>query len=166
MTRHITDNLNIALAALKSGEVKHVIFVPASNPPHKADRKITPDIHRLHMLKLMLAGYPDFSISDIELRRQGLSYTVDTVNELQELYPRENLRLIIGADMAQIFGTWKDATDIIAAARPLIAARPGYEFPVDFGITEPPELAKKERKILLQSIFFCTPYSYLQHRVT
>ena len=146
-------HLKIALAALESQEVRSVIFIPASTPPHKISHYITPDTHRLNMVRLMLSNYPDLTVSDIELRRPGLSYTIDTINELKELHPKETLRLIIGADMANIFGTWKDAAAIIAAARPLIAARPGYEFTPGFGITEPHELSVKDRKILLQSIF-------------
>ena len=146
-------HLSIANSAINSGKVDKVVFIPTSTPPHKSRSDITPDKHRLKMTEIMIKNYPEFSVSNIEIKRQGLSYTILTLNELKKLYLSDELHLIIGADMALIFGTWKNAEEIINIAPPLIAARPGYTFSQEFGISEPAELPIQCRKILLNGIF-------------
>ncbi len=146
-------HLSMALSAINTGAVAKVIFIPTATPPHKSRADITEDTHRLKMTEIMLENYPEFSVSDIEIKRQGLSYTVFTLRELKKQYPDTELRLIIGADMAQIFGSWKNATEIFELARPLVAARPGYEFSPDFGLTAPSGLPTVYCKQLKNCIF-------------
>lgn len=146
-------HLNIALSAINTAAVNKVVFIPTATPPHKSRTDITEDFHRLKMTEIMLENYPEFSVSDLEIKRQGISYTILTLRELKTRFPEDNLRLIIGADMAQIFGSWKNATEIFELARPLIAARPGYEFAPDFGVTAPTGLPAEYCQQLKNCIF-------------
>ena len=146
-------HLNIAESALQEAKLDKIIFIPASVPPHKNRPDISNETDRLKMTELLTKNNPYFEVSDIELNRQGMSYTYITLRELKQQYPSDNLHLLIGADMAMIFDTWKNAEEIIDIAPPLIAARPGYKFAKDFGTELPEKLSLKYRKLLKKGIF-------------
>ncbi len=78
------------------------------------------------MVNLAIADNPQFAASRLELDRPGPSYTVDTVRELHRRYPRAELYLIIGADSALEFHTWRDPFAILSLAHVVAASRPGY----------------------------------------
>lgn len=146
-------HLGIATSALNAGLVDRVIFVPTSTPPHKSRPKLTSDEDRLKMTEIMIQAHENLSVSDIEIERKGVSYTYLTIQDFQRAYPEDSLRLIIGADMAITFDLWVNSKYIIDNAPPLIAARPGYHFSKDFGITTPKGLPSSYRKILLSGIY-------------
>ncbi len=146
-------HLNLARAALASGKVGRVIFIPSNIPPHKSRADISSIEHRLRMTELLAGNIDCAIVSDIELRLSGVSYTRNTIEELEKIYPNDHLRLVIGADMALIFDTWKFAPELLQLAPPLIAARPGYKFPEGFGKSLPAGLTVAERKILADGIF-------------
>ncbi len=105
-----------------------VLYVPAARSPHKADRDPTPAKHRLAMLRLALADQPAARILTDELDRAGdgrPSYTVETLERLRERLPDHvELRLLIGADQARTFETWREPERIVALAEPLVMVRP------------------------------------------
>lgn len=108
-------------------EAEGVIYVPAGRPPHKAPSD-TPGHHRLAMLKLALAERSDACISELELNRPGRSYTVRTLEALREqIGPGVTMRLLIGADMALIFGQWHRAERVEELAEPVVMLRPPYD---------------------------------------
>src|SRR2546427_13054667 len=72
-----------------------VLFVPAGQPPHKPASAVAPAAHRHAMVRLATAGHPRFAVSDLELRRPGLSYTVDTLEALAA--SGDQLLLLIGS---------------------------------------------------------------------
>lgn len=146
-------HLGIAEAAITSGHVDRVLLIPTSTPPHKQRKDITPDKHRLRMAEILCQNNNNISVSDIEIRRQGLSYTIYTIDELIELNPEEEFHLIIGADMAQIFGTWKEAEAIIDKAAPLIAYRPGYTFDTFSLANSSKQLSAEYQQRLLSNTF-------------
>ena len=76
-----------------------VIFIPTYTPPHKSDKDLVSEVHRLNMCKIAVQNYVDFSVSDIEIKRKGKSYTFETLTSLKEIYPRDTLYFITGADM-------------------------------------------------------------------
>ncbi|WP_342626060.1 nicotinate (nicotinamide) nucleotide adenylyltransferase [Peptoniphilus timonensis] len=82
-----------------------VIFIPTGNPPHKEIEVSAKD--RYEMVKTAISPNPDFDISDIETTRVKLSYTVDTIRELKEIYKEEKLYFIIGMDSLFQLKTWK-----------------------------------------------------------
>lgn len=103
-----------------------VIFVPANLPPHKENGEIIPAYHRMRMLKLAIKPNPYFSASDIEIKKGGRSYTIDTVKEFTRLYPDDELYFIIGSDLVKYLNEWKDVKEIIALVKFVVATRPGF----------------------------------------
>jgi len=103
-----------------------VMFVPASLPPHKEDGEIITAYHRLKMLRLAIKDNPYFSVSNIEIRRGGRSYTIDTLRDLKRIYPKDELYFIIGSDLFRYLNEWKDLKEIFVLVRFVVATRPGY----------------------------------------
>ncbi|MFA5038518.1 MAG: nicotinate-nucleotide adenylyltransferase [Candidatus Omnitrophota bacterium] len=103
-----------------------VIFVPAFLPPHKSSRSVIGARHRLQMLALATRYNRYFDVSDIEIRRQGTSYTVDTLRQVKALYPKASLFFICGSDLVSEIPTWKNVDEIYRMARFVLARRPGY----------------------------------------
>lgn len=105
--------------------LEKVIFIPAKIPPHKNNAKITEAHDRFCMVNLAIADNPFFAVSDIEMEREGSSYTVDTLKACNEyLKNEENLALIVGADSLIQFETWRDYGAIFKLAAIIVASRP------------------------------------------
>lgn len=105
-----------------------VWFVPAGQPPHKAQRTISPAADRLAMVERAIASDDRFAVSTIELERSGPSYTVDTLRELRALWGDDAwMVLILGWDMLEYLPKWHDAEGVIARADQIAAVhRPGF----------------------------------------
>jgi len=104
-----------------------VIFIPSASPPHKTKRKLSPAKDRFQMTKLALENNPGFSISDIEVKRKGLSYTVDTLRELKNLFPDQKIFFLTGSDVLNEIQTWKDPEQIYKLVKVVIAIRPCFD---------------------------------------
>jgi nicotinate-nucleotide adenylyltransferase len=101
-----------------------VLFVPAGVPPHKRGRRLSDPAHRLAMVRLALRGNPALVVSDLEARRAGPSFTVDTLRALHARHPGARLFLLMGADSLADFPTWRDPAAIGRLATLVVAARP------------------------------------------
>jgi nicotinate-nucleotide adenylyltransferase len=108
-------------------QLERVIFIPSAVPPHKTERKLSLANHRFEMTKLALEGNPYFSVSDIELKREGLSYTVETLRKLKELYTDSEIYFLTGSDVLDEITTWKNPEEIYRLAKIVIAVRPGFD---------------------------------------
>src|SRR5262245_4473291 len=106
-----------------------LIVVVSARPPHKAGaREPSPFHHRVALARLGVEGLPRTEVSELENRREGPSYTVDTLEALRRLYPPGTVfRLVLGADSFQEFPLWKDWEGILDRADLLVAARPGSD---------------------------------------
>jgi nicotinate-nucleotide adenylyltransferase len=124
-------HLKAAESVLKSGLVDKILIVPSSHPPHKLNSIVSPATTRMEMANLLTAGHPELSVSDIEFKREGPSYTVDTIRCLQKAHPNDCFRIIIGADMALEFPSWREAATLAEIARPIVLERPGSPLPED-----------------------------------
>jgi nicotinate-nucleotide adenylyltransferase len=102
-----------------------IVFVPVATAPHKQGQQVTDGRHRLAMLDRAVASNPAFRVSDEEIRRGGVSYTVDTLAALREAEPEAAFFVLIGADNALEFDSWKDPGGIRAGARIVVMHRPG-----------------------------------------
>jgi nicotinate-nucleotide adenylyltransferase len=102
-----------------------VLWIPAAIPPHKAGQDIAPGPIRLEMVRAAIAGDPRFQATDLELRRDGPSYTIDTLRELRDARPDDELFLIIGADQLTELATWRDPEGIAELATLVGFAREG-----------------------------------------
>ncbi len=110
-------------------ELDEVWFVPARQPPHKTARHLSPEKARLEMLELATAGHEAFRVSDIELRREGLSYTVDTLQQLHEEGPQRELFFLIGGDSLFDLPHWREPDRIAELATIVAVNRAGRRLP-------------------------------------
>ncbi|MCL2669198.1 MAG: nicotinate-nucleotide adenylyltransferase [Syntrophaceae bacterium] len=108
--------------------LNRIIFVPASQPPHKTDAAITPFCDRESMIRLAIENNPDFSFSNVENWRGGTSYSVETVEHLLDEHRLENLELtfILGQDAFHAIRSWKDWERLLFMCNFAVMTRPGY----------------------------------------
>jgi nicotinate-nucleotide adenylyltransferase len=104
----------------------HVVFIPASIPPHKRGQTTTPARDRLAMVRLAVAKNPRFKVSTVEMTRPGVSYSIDTVRHfVQTKHPGDSLFFIIGLDAFREIGSWKNFADIFPLCDFIVTSRPG-----------------------------------------
>ena len=122
-------HLAAARQAIECGGLDRVVIIPTGVPPHRP-RAVADAEDRLEMCRLAVGDDPRFEVSDIELRREGASYTVDTLRELHEMQPSDELYLILGWDAAKLLGTWHNPEEVRRLARIIVVTRPGSGVPV------------------------------------
>jgi nicotinate-nucleotide adenylyltransferase len=118
-------HLVCAQEAHRELELDRVLFVPASIPPHKAVEAEPGAHHRLELCRLAVDGDERFAVCDLELRRDGPSYTVDTLKELSSQSPTNELFLILGGDIAAGLPEWREPERVLELATVAIAERRG-----------------------------------------
>lgn len=119
---------HVALAqqARQQMGLDEVVLIPTGTPPHKPEG-LAPAADRLAMASLAVAGHPHLRVSDMEVNRQGVSYTVDTLRELSAQQPDTALSLIIGADSLLDLKGWRTPEVILGMASLIVWHRPGYK---------------------------------------
>lgn len=128
-------HLATAEAVRESFSLDEILFIPAARPPHKLGKLITDEQHRLAMTILATRSNKFFRVSDMELRRTGLSYTLDTMNELHETFGRTTeLFFIIGADSLADLKKWHAARELVAKCHFIATTRQGVD--LDFSAVE------------------------------
>lgn len=121
-------HLNSALAASRQLRPDLFLVIPDFQPPHKLLAEDSPEPEeRLALCRLAFAAVPNCTVSDIELRRGGKSYTADTLRALRERYPDAEIVLLTGADMYCTLDTWHDADYILRTARIAVFQRAAGE---------------------------------------
>lgn len=122
-----SGHLILAQQLMEKFQLDKVIFIPSAAPPHKDDKSVSPAHHRLEMTRAAVEDNPQFEISGIELKREGKSYTIDTIRELKKLHPHSDFFLLAGSDVLTEFDTWKDPDKIFREIKVIIGVRPGYD---------------------------------------
>lgn len=122
-------HLLLADEVLEALGLDRILFVPAAVPPHKSPAYLAPAEDRFAMVRLATAGHPRFEVSDLELRRAGPSYTVDTLEALG--IPPADLFLIVGSETFLDFLTWRAPRRIAELARLVVVPRVGSAFDPD-----------------------------------
>ncbi|MEW5758374.1 MAG: nicotinate-nucleotide adenylyltransferase [Candidatus Omnitrophota bacterium] len=105
-----------------------VIFIPANITPHKQDKNFLPSSMRFKMVKWAISGNNSFLVSDLEIKRGGISYSIDTVKYFRQKYQQDELFFIVGSDAVAYLNDWRDIDEIYKIAKFVMAARPGYDF--------------------------------------
>lgn len=119
-------HLAMAESAREIFDLAEVLFIPAARPPHKAEKIISSEAHRLMMTFLATKSNDFFHVSPMEMLREGFSYTLDTIDELQKKFGKATeLFFIIGSDSAAELSTWHKARELVGKAHFAAAARPG-----------------------------------------
>jgi len=128
-------HLSVAQQVANQLKLDEVVLVPAGDPPHKRRKKLAPAADRLAMVKLAIHGLARLAVSDIEIRRPGPSYSLDTVRALKaELGPEHEYFFIVGADTVGELPDWHRAAEFLAETGFAVAVRPRFE--PDFGRVE------------------------------
>lgn len=134
-------HISMALLAKDRLELDRVVFVPANISPFKEPFKDVAPLHRVKMLEGAVTDYPFFSVECRELKRGGVSYTYNTVEDLEKDFPADvPFYLIIGDDLAGGFSGWYKAEDLALRTKIVILTR--EDSPVDFSF--PHEKIKNE----------------------
>lgn len=122
-------HVTLPLEAAKRVGARETVFIPTGLNPQKEDQQPTEQHHRVAMLEAALHGQTGATISHIELDRPTPHYTIDTLMLLrdQPAYATATMRLLIGADQALNFRSWRDWQGIVDLAEPLVMPRPPYD---------------------------------------
>lgn len=120
-------HLILAEAARVQHQLDEVWFMPSGRPPHKQKEEILPEEKRSDMLKLAIEGNEAFRYSDLELRREGIIYTSDTLEILHKEYPEDTFYFIIGGDSLMQLESWHKPEKIFARAMILASQRSGFD---------------------------------------
>ncbi len=143
-------HLLIAHDAMERLGLDRLVIVPAAVQPLKrAD--VTPAAVRLAMARLTFAGDPRFEVSDVELDRGGVSFTVDTLEEFAARDPGAERFLLLGADVLASFAQWKQPERVLALARPVILARSGSAVELPAGLDAGRLLPLETRRVDVSS---------------
>ena len=119
-------HLAIAQMAQETMRLEKIIFVPSNWPPHKKGYHIAPARDRYHMVRLAIRGNPNLKISDFEIKKEGKSYTIDTLWHFRRIFPKDTkLFFIIGGDTLPQLKNWKYIDDILKIATFIVVNRPG-----------------------------------------
>lgn len=118
-------HLRAAKEVCEGFDLENLYFIPSALPPHKDIQEIASVVDRLEMTRLAIAGNPEFILSDVELKRPGLSYTIDTVRHFKDsLNADVDLFLVMGADAFFEIDTWKSFKQLFRMLPTIIMTRP------------------------------------------
>jgi len=120
-------HLTVAQDAVEQLELDRLIFVPAAVPPHKQDHTLADGEHRLAMLQLAAEDNPAFEVSDMELRRGGVSYTFETMQQVQAEHPGAEMFFIIGLDSLSELHLWRNIDELLTQYTVVPFARGGED---------------------------------------
>ena len=119
-------HLLVAQTVCEAENFDKILFMPANKPPHKKNISGVKD--RLNMLNIAIEGNPNFEISDMEIKRGGVSYTIETLKTMKSSVIKEDDELfyLIGSDSLLELDTWKKPREILNNCNVLVAIRPGF----------------------------------------
>jgi nicotinate-nucleotide adenylyltransferase len=144
-------HLIMADQALHQFHLDQVLWIPAGEPPHKpAVLSVSPQ-DRLEMLKLAIQDHPKFAWSDLEIKRQGRSYTVQTLDYLVKEYPEREWYWIIGGDALQDLLTWHQVERVVKLCTWIVAPRSGSKAIASI-------IAEINQKLAIQAVILETPF--------
>ena len=140
-------HLHLAEQAQRLFNLDKVVFIPAYRSPHKLSLEPVSCEHRLAMLTLALEGLPRFSMDTIEINKNKVSYTIETLKKLQSNHPDWNIFLILGADAFQAIDTWKQCSQLLDFCNIVVGTRPGTELQVSNSIRNKLSLSTSETDV-------------------
>ncbi|ODT45790.1 MAG: nicotinate (nicotinamide) nucleotide adenylyltransferase [Nitrospira sp. SCN 59-13] len=140
-------HLSIAQAARRLLQLDQVLFIPTGDPPHKQPGTLASAQHRYQMVHLAIQDQPAFALTDIEIRRSGKSYSIDTVRALQAQYGSDTeLFFLIGLDAFLDLPSWKEAAQLLTLCHFVVISRPSTTF---LGVASLPIFPEVGREPLL-----------------
>jgi nicotinate-nucleotide adenylyltransferase len=153
-------HLDAAAAAQAALSLDEVRFIPSSDPPHRSVEPHASVFHRFALVALAIEGVPGHRVSDIELGREGPSYTVDTLRALHGMgWTPSQLFFILGADAFAEIATWRAFPGVLDAAHFVVVARPGASLEASTPLA--PELRARLRRDTGEAAGACPSAIYL-----
>lgn len=116
-------HLEMVKAAHTEYGLDNIVFMPNKSTYYKDNARFAPDEDRINMIRLAIEGYPYLSISDMEIRRGGVTHTIDTIRELKKEDPDRKIYFIIGGDSLEWVEKWVDADELLGSVTFLTAVR-------------------------------------------
>lgn len=121
-------HLILAEQAKAALNLERVIFIPVNLPSHKESQTLVGAKERYLMVRLAIKTNPDFAASDLEIKRAGTSYSIETIKALKSLFHQARLFFIVGSDFVKEYLTWKDIATLRRMCKFVIAPRPSFPF--------------------------------------
>jgi len=118
-------HLLVAQAAIEELGLDKLFFIPAAQSPFKTENEMVPASARLQLLRLALAGKTNYEVDEQEIKRGGISYTIDTLRIYAAKFPAAKLFYLIGADNAAKLNEWREPTELAKLAEFVAVPRPG-----------------------------------------
>lgn len=122
-------HIEVARAALKQYELSSIVFIPNGIPPHKEQVLGIDKEPRFEMVRLAIETMPEFTVSRVEVDRDGPSYTIDTIRALKDDYP-QGICFIVGADRLLKLDTWEEPHELLRSVPFIIAPRSGVSLDI------------------------------------
>lgn len=145
-----------------------VLFIPSHIPPHKHEDDIPSAAQRMEMVRLAVSNNAFFEASDLEIRRGGISYTIDTIEELLRLYTNAELYFMTGLDAFMEIQTWRRWKEFLTLSRVVVMTRPGHDvndlYKIDFMKDSRSELTGRDRGDRAHGVMRCGEFTV--HLVT
>jgi nicotinate-nucleotide adenylyltransferase len=120
-------HLIIAQEVKEAFDLDSIFFIPVGNPPHKDTKNVSPANLRLRMVNKAINSNKNFKILDLEVKRKGYTYAIDTLNELSQLYQNTKFYYIIGADVVFEITTWRNFEAVFKLCEFISVLRPKFE---------------------------------------
>jgi nicotinate-nucleotide adenylyltransferase len=118
-------HLALAKEAQKEFSLDKIFFIPAFIPPHKEPRNVIDAEHRLAMVKLLINGDSGLFLSDYEIKKRSVSYSIETIRHFKEEYPSSKIHFLIGSDAFYHIDTWKESQELLKIIDFIIFPRAG-----------------------------------------
>lgn len=145
-------HLIVAQDVIEELRLDRMVFIPCSIPPHKEAQACASAEDRFEMLRIAVKNNMQFVVSDVELVRGGVSYTVDTVIQLQQQgWGDHELFFVMGSDQAMEMESWKDPARLLEVCRIVVISRPGYDLGILSSLLEGNALTVAVRAVDISS---------------
>lgn len=119
-------HLRSAEEVCEAFSLARVLFIPTSKPPHKRGQTTTPARDRLAMVRLAVADHPRFAVSTVEIRRPGISYSIDTLRDFTSgSRGKKSYSFILGLDAFREIDSWKEFEELFSLCNFIVTSRPG-----------------------------------------
>lgn len=148
-------HLVTAESVYESFDLDVVIFIPSGSPPHKSGSEVTAPHHRLNMTRQAVESNPHFSVSSVEIEREGPSYTIETMHHFRSCYGSDaDLYFITGVDAVVEMRQWKNSEGLFELCKFIAATRPGYPTDGFFRFRDrlPPEHRKNIKMLAVPAL--------------
>jgi nicotinate-nucleotide adenylyltransferase len=126
-----TGHLIVASDAFEQLELDRLILIPSADPPHKRGKVHGSSRERLEMVRAAVRDDPRFEVDDLELDREGASYSVDTLRQMRTRHPDAELFFLVGADQMRELQSWREPEEVARLACLSVLTRDGERAPQD-----------------------------------